>query len=311
MESRPDGQARTASAAPPPGGVPPAAGPARGRATWLRADAAGRAAHRRRSPHGPGHAVRRDQAHARRRPHRGDRRAPRPRAGRPAPPLLPHHRGRRNRVRDRGAADGDAVAQRAQGAGEVGTRVMGGERAYRALLFLYPRRFRREYRDPVLQLYRDARRDHSSSWPRLAGDVVLSAPAQHKEAFRTMSTQGKLVLASVVTGIAIVAFMFVGGALLALALMLLSAWILARLLRERDAQVSVGFWWKLTLSGVGVFAVTFLIFAGPWPQSWRDAVPGELGWWSGIFLFSAAIVTIVAGLFSGVVQLASRRWLTH
>jgi hypothetical protein len=116
---------------------------------------------------------------------------------------------------------------------------MVGERGYRALLLLYPRRFRREYREPMLQLYRDARRDRVS-WARLAGDVVVSAPVQHREAFRTMSTHGKLVTASVVVSLAIVAFMFVGGALFALALMLVLAWILAVLLRERDARPSNG-----------------------------------------------------------------------
>jgi hypothetical protein len=163
----------------------------------------------------------------------------------------------------------------------------------------------------MLQLYRDARRDRVSSWARLAGDVVVSAPVQHKEAFRTMSTQRKLLAASLVITVAIVAFMAVGGALFALALMLLLAWVLTRLLRERDARLSPGFWWKLTLSGVGVFAGGFVVFAGPWPQSWRDAVPGELGWWSGMFIFSAAIVLIIAGLLSGAVQLASRRRLSH
>ena len=183
------------------------------------------------------------------------------------------------------------------------------ERAYRALMLLYPRQFRREYHDPMVQLYRDSRRDRAS-WPRLASDVVASAPRQHKEAFRTMSTHGKLLTASVVITIAIVAFMAVGGALFALALMLVLAWILARLLHERDAQLSPGFWWKLTLSGVGVFAAGMLIFAGPWPQSWRDAVPGELGWWSGMFIFCTAIVMIVGGVLSGAVQ-ASRRRLSH
>jgi hypothetical protein len=105
--------------------------------------------------------------------------------------------------------------------------------------------------------------------------------------------------------------MFVGGALFALALMLVLAWILAALLRERDARPSNGFWWKLTLAGVGVFACGFLVFAGPWPESWREAVPGEVGWWSGMFVFSAALVMIVTGLLAGVVQVASRRRLTH
>ncbi len=106
----------------------------------------------------------------------------------------------------------------------------------------------------------------------------------------------------IVITVAIVVFMAVGGALFALALMLVLAWTLARLLRERDAQLSSGFWWKLTLSGVGVFAAGMLFFAGPWPQSWRDAVPGELGWWSGMFIFCTAIVMIVAGVLSGVVR---------
>jgi hypothetical protein len=189
--------------------------------------------------------------------------------------------------------------------------VSSGDRAYRALLLLYPRRFRREYRDPMLQLYRDARRDHSASWLRLAGDVVVSAPVQHKEAFRTMSTQGKLAAAALVVAVAVTAFLAVGGALFALALLLLLAWILVKLLRERDARPSPGFWWKLTLGGVVVFAAGFVIFAGPWPQSWRDEVDGELAWWSGAFLFATAIVLIVAGLLSGVVQLASRRRLSH
>jgi hypothetical protein len=188
--------------------------------------------------------------------------------------------------------------------------VTAGERGYRVLLFLYPRRFRREYHDPMVQIYRDSRRDRAS-WPRLAGDVITSLPRQHKEAFRTMSTQGKLITASIVITIAIVAFMAVGGALFALALMLVLAWTLARLLRERDAQLSSGFWWKLTLSGVGVFGAGMLIFAGPWPQSWRDALPDELGWWSGMFIFCTAIVMIVGGLLSGVVEYASRRRLSH
>ena len=60
-----------------------------------------------------------------------------------------------------------------------------------------------------------------------------------------------------------------------------------------------------------MFAAAFLIFAGPWPQSWRDAIPGELGWWSGMFIVCTAIVMIVSGLLSGVVVFASRRRLTQ
>jgi hypothetical protein len=186
-----------------------------------------------------------------------------------------------------------------------------GERAYRALMLLYPRAFRRDYGDQMLQLYRDERRDRTTSWARLTGDIVASAPVQYKETFRTMSTQGKLVTSALVLVVAIAAFLAVGGAVFALVLLALLASILARLLRERNAQLSNGYWWKLTVSGIGVFAVATLFFGGPWPQSWRDEVPGEVAWWSGMFVFATALVMIVAGLLSGAVQLASRRRLSH
>jgi hypothetical protein len=188
---------------------------------------------------------------------------------------------------------------------------MTGERIYRALLFLYPRRFRRDYRDPLLQLYRDARRDRAASWLRLTGDVVMSVPVQYKETLRTMSTQTKLVVLAVVTATGIVVFAAIGGALLALALMLVLAWVLLSLLRERGARPSPGFWWKLTLSGVGILAFAILFFGGPWPDSWREAVPGELAWWSGFAIVALALVMIFTGIFTGIAGLASRRRLTH
>jgi hypothetical protein len=187
---------------------------------------------------------------------------------------------------------------------------MSGERIYRALLFLYPRRFRRDYREPLVQLYRDERRDRSASWPRLAGDVVMSAPIQYKEAFRTMSTQTKLVVLALAAAAGIVVFAAIGGTLAALALMLLLAWVLLSLLRERGARPSHGFWWKLTLSGVGTLAFAVLFFGGPWPDSWREAVPGELAWWSGFVIVAFALVMIFTGIFTGIAGRVSRRHLT-
>src|SRR3989442_1492316 len=84
----------------------------------------------------------------------------------------------------------------------------------------------------------------------LAGDVVVSAPVQHKEAFRAMSTRTKLLVLALVTVTGIVAFAAVGGALVALALMLLLAWILLAGRRERGTQLSPGMWWKLSSSGI-------------------------------------------------------------
>jgi hypothetical protein len=185
-----------------------------------------------------------------------------------------------------------------------------GERVYRALLFLYPRRFRRQYHDPMVQLYRDTRRD-GAPWARLAGDVVLSAPVQHKEAFRTMNTTTKLIVLALVTVAGIVVTAAIGGAFVALALMLLLAWVLLSVLRERGARPSSSFWWKLVLTGVGALAFAVGFFGGPWPQSWRNAVDGEVAWWSGFMIVSFALVTIFVGLFMGIAQLASRRSVTQ
>jgi hypothetical protein len=186
-----------------------------------------------------------------------------------------------------------------------------GERAYRALMLLYPRAFRREYSDQMLQLYRDERRRRAASWASLAGDVVVSAPVQYKEALRTMTTTGKLVTAAIATTAGIVVFAVVGGAFAALFLMILLAWILVALLKERGARPSPGLGWKLAAIGAGTFAVAFVFFAGPWPESWREAVPGDVAWGVGFFVFVVSIVMVVAGLFTAVAQWAERRRLSH
>jgi hypothetical protein len=188
---------------------------------------------------------------------------------------------------------------------------MAGERVYRALLFLYPRRFRREYREPMLQLYRDARHGHRASWVRLAGDVVATAPVQYKEAIRVMSTTSKLVTAAIAVTAGIVALAFVGGAIGALLLMMLLAWILVALLKERGARSAPGFGWKLAAIGAGTFVVAFAFFAGPWPDSWREAVPGEVAWGVGFFVFVLSIVMFVTGLFTALLQWSERRRLSH
>ncbi len=186
-----------------------------------------------------------------------------------------------------------------------------GERVYRALLLLYPRAFRRDYGAEMLQLSREQHRDGARSWARLAADVVVTAPARHQEALRAMSTPSKLVTAAIVTTIGIVAFAMVGGALFALILMLVLAWILTALLRERGARPTSGAWWKLATSGAGVFAVAFVVFALPWPDSWRETVPGDVAWFVGFLMIVTSIVLVATGLLMGAVAVGSRRRLTR
>src|SRR3954451_19322448 len=56
-------------------------------------------------------------------------------------------------------------------------------RTYRALLVLYPRSFRREYRESMLQLFGDCVRDRGGkAWLRTVPDLVRTVPALRLEA---------------------------------------------------------------------------------------------------------------------------------
>jgi hypothetical protein len=183
-----------------------------------------------------------------------------------------------------------------------------GERVYRALLLLYPRRFRREYGALMVQLRRDQRRDRGRrAWLTTFRDLVTTIPARNLEAFMAMSTHGKLVAAAIATSLGILVFAAVGGAWGAIILMLLLAWILTAVLRGRGAIPSRSLWWKLVVAGVSLFALAFVVFAPPWPQSWRDAVPGDVAWSLGFIAFVVSMVLVTTGLLTGLAQRAGGR----
>jgi hypothetical protein len=185
---------------------------------------------------------------------------------------------------------------------------MNGDRGYRALLFLYPPRFRREYGPQMVQAFGDRRRECGRrAWWTIGRDLLSTIPSRHAEAFMELSPQGRLVAGALVTTAAIVVFAAVGGAFAALLLMMLLVWILTSLLRQRGAVASPGLWWKLTGAGAGLFLVLLAVFAGPWPESWRSAVPGDVAWSGGFFGFVMAIVLMVTGLVTGIAQRVGRR----
>ena len=185
---------------------------------------------------------------------------------------------------------------------------MNRARGYRAVLMLYPRGFRRTYGPQMAQLYSDQRRERGwRAGLTAARDLLVTLPVQYTEAFMHLSPQGKLIAAAVATTAAIVVFGVVGGAFALLLLMLLLAWILRSLLRQRGAVASPGLWWKLSASGAGLFTILFAVFAPPWPQSWRDAMPGDVAWTVGFFGFVMAIVLMVTGLLAGVIQWGAGR----
>ncbi len=191
---------------------------------------------------------------------------------------------------------------------------MSRARAYRALLFLYPRRFRREYGAQMLQLFRDERREYGApAWLTATPDLFATLPVQHLEAFMHLGPQGRLIAAAAAaTTVGIVAFAFVGGGFAASILIVLLMWIVLSLLKEeRGTVASGGLWWTLTLSGMGGFALLLVVFGGPWPQEWRDEFSGDLTWYVGFYGFVLAIVTFSVGILTGLVQRVARRPVSH
>jgi hypothetical protein len=128
-----------------------------------------------------------------------------------------------------------------------------------------------------------------------------------------MTTSGKLVTAAITTGVCVATFAVIGGGYAALTLTLLLAWIVAALLRERSGQpAGTTSWkttgWKLAALGAGTFAVAFVFFGGPWPDSWREAVPGDVAWGVGFLAFVGSIVLVTVGLLTVVAgHVAGRR----
>jgi hypothetical protein len=78
-------------------------------------------------------------------------------------------------------------------------------------------------------------------------------------------------------------------------------------MRVRGHRLATQRWWKFAGSGVALLAILFVVFALPWPESWRSSVDGEVAWAVGMFGFSAAIVLVVTGVLMSVAQWVERR----
>ena len=200
---------------------------------------------------------------------------------------------------------------------EARTRVMIGERVYRALLFLYPRRFRREYRDQMLQLYRDAaaRPRRVVAPTRRRRRRLRARPAQggvpHHEHHKASSSPPPIA-----TTVGIVVFAAVGGALSRAPHSCCSwrgSW--PRLLRgARRAACPRGFWWKLAAGRRRHVRGRVRCLRGPVaPLVARRRTRRASRWCVGFFVF----VTVDRddrrrGLLSGVAASGrARRRLSH
>ncbi|MEN3273987.1 MAG: hypothetical protein V7636_2748 [Actinomycetota bacterium] len=160
-------------------------------------------------------------------------------------------------------------------------------RAYRVLLHLYPRRFRREYGDDMVLLLEDQLRDEGTARvvARAVLDLLLTVPTRHLEAHMKRSSTTAVVSALVALG----ALLAVIGGPIGLAAGV-AAIVVAALTWRRSQPVVAATdtrWWKLLGGGAALFVAEIVV----------TTITGELpdGWW---------YVAMVVGLTSLVLMAA-------
>jgi hypothetical protein len=142
-------------------------------------------------------------------------------------------------------------------------------RIYRALLVLYPRAFRRDYREPMVQLFGDSLRDRGGrAWLRTVPDLVRTVPSLRLEAVTAgrhpaskvaalfLAVLGGVVVALGVGGPAVV----VGVAIAVVALLALARGTLVPVFRGVRAPLRhalVQTWWAPI---AGLLGATMIFF---------------------------------------------------
>jgi len=180
-------------------------------------------------------------------------------------------------------------------------------RAYGALLWLYPRQFREEYRDDMVLLVRDQCRDESP-WrvlTRSAVDLAITIPKQHLEAHMRRTPPSIVPLGYLALSLAGIGLMIVGGSslpavVIGFAVAVLSA-VLAVIAWRRSAPANepaavTASWWKFVVAGPVLFGLVIL-----------GAGIGINAWFLLILTVLTGVVSIATGLVLGVLHLVGSR----
>lgn len=180
-------------------------------------------------------------------------------------------------------------------------------RAYGALLWLYPRQFREEYRDDMVLLVRDQCRDESP-WrvlTRSAVDLAITIPKQHLEAHMRRTPTSIVSLGYLALSLAGIGLMIVGGSslpavVIGFAVAVLAA-VLAVIAWRRSAPASepatvTASWWKFVVAGPVLFGLVIL-----------GAGIGINAWFLLILTVLTGVVSIATGLVLGVLHLVGTR----
>jgi hypothetical protein len=164
-------------------------------------------------------------------------------------------------------------------------------RAYRVLLHLYPRRFRREYGDDMVLLLEDQLRDEGTA--RVLGravlDLALTVPTRHLEVHVKHSSAVLTVLLTA-AGITLAV---VGGPYGLVAAGVAVALAAVTLHRSRPVVASGATWWKLLAAGAALLVAEIIV----------TTITGELpdgGWFVAMVVGLTSFVLIATGVVHGI-----------
>lgn len=186
------------------------------------------------------------------------------------------------------------------------TRAAFPERAYAALVRLYPRQFRESYGTDMVRLFRDQCRDETRPrlYLRTTVDLILTIPHQHLEAHMKRNPTPALLLAYLTVALVGVVVAIVGGSnpfalIVGAALAATGSGLAIATWRQaapfRDSGLSHQ-WWKFVLAGPALIGCV-IVAAGL----------GVEAWFLGLAVIFAAFGLFALGLVLAVVHLAGRR----
>jgi hypothetical protein len=182
-------------------------------------------------------------------------------------------------------------------------------RAYRHTIRLYPRSFREEFGDDLVQLFADQLADERPARvvTRTLLDLALSVPQRHLESDMNVTRAAVLPIVFFVLALSsLTAGLVIGHpavlAVCALATLVFLALALVALHRARplhEVRTLPSRWWVVLGAGVALLAGLIVV----------TRATGELpegGWFLAMVIGLTSVVLIATGLVLGVVQLVGR-----
>lgn len=179
-------------------------------------------------------------------------------------------------------------------------------RAYRALVRLYPRRFRDEYGADMARLIREQCRDEPPRkvFARAVMDAAISIPTQHVEARMRRAPNRLVPLVYVTAAVAGLLVATLGGSepatlVLGFGLAVIAgtvgvvAW--RRTAAVRDAPPVTASWWKFLLASPCLVALVIV-----------SSEAGVDAWYLGMVVVLAAVVSAVLGAVLALAHLFAR-----